>query len=185
MKTKRIVITGGPGTGKTSVIAELENSNFYCFHEVIRSMTKDAMEKENLDDYTTNPLLFVSDPEEFNIQILKYRIQQYVDGNSRSEKSVFYDRGIPDVLAYMDFFKQVYEKKFTDACKKHVYDQVFIFPPWKEIYISDNERFESFEEATQIHESLLHTYQKYGYNCIEVPFGNIKDRTNFIINSMV
>jgi broad-specificity NMP kinase len=45
LKAKRIVITGGPGTGKTSVIAKLEDSNFYCYHEVIRSMTKDVIEK--------------------------------------------------------------------------------------------------------------------------------------------
>ena len=184
MKTKRIVVTGGPGTGKTSVIKYLEAANFYCYHEVIRDMTKNAMEKENITNYETNPLLFVSDPDKFNKKILNGRIQQFKDGDIKTENIVFYDRGIPDVLAYMDFFKQDYADEFMNACTNYVYDQVFIFPPWEEIYVSDNERSESFEEATQIHQNLLHTYQKYGYNCLEVPFGNIEERANFIIKNI-
>ncbi len=184
VKTKKIVVTGGPGTGKTSVIKYLETANFYCYHEVIREMTKSAMEKENIKSYNTNPLLFVSNPEAFNKKILSERIQQFKDGNINPEKIIFYDRGIPDVLAYMDFFKQDYGEEFINACKNYTYDQVFIFPPWEDIYVVDNERSESFEEVIQIHQNLMNTYQIYGYNCLEVPFGNIKTRAEFILKNI-
>ena len=36
MNTKRIVITGGPGTGKSSIINELKQRNYTCFDEVSR-----------------------------------------------------------------------------------------------------------------------------------------------------
>ena len=39
---KRIVITGGPGTGKTALVRELENRGYDCFHEIIREMTEAA-----------------------------------------------------------------------------------------------------------------------------------------------
>lgn len=183
MRTKKIVITGGPGTGKTSVINKLESSNFYCFHEVIRDMTKNAKEKENVINHASNPLLFVSDPDEFNNLIMKGRIQQFKKEIINNKNIAFYDRGIPDVLAYMDFFKQQYKKEFIEACENCIYDQVFIFPPWEDIYVSDNERGESFDESAQIHQNLLHTYKKYGYECIEVPFGTINERTDFIIKN--
>ena len=36
---KKIIITGGPGTGKTSLIEELKKNNFKCFDEISREIT--------------------------------------------------------------------------------------------------------------------------------------------------
>ena len=46
----------------------------------------------------------------------------------------------------------------------------FYYRPWKAIYKTDNERFETFEEAVKIHNHLEQTYKRFGYNIIEVPF---------------
>ena len=35
---KRIVLAGGPGTGKTSVINELKKEKFYCLKEAAREI---------------------------------------------------------------------------------------------------------------------------------------------------
>ena len=35
---KRIVLAGGPGTGKTSVINALKKERFYCFEEAAREI---------------------------------------------------------------------------------------------------------------------------------------------------
>ncbi|MBL0683245.1 AAA family ATPase [Aquimarina mytili] len=185
MTKKRIVITGAPGTGKTSVIIKLEESKFYCFHEVIRTMTQEAKKNNGSNTMVSNPIVSVSDPYEFNTKILNARIQQFKDGLSKDNEVLFYDRGIPDVLAYMDYFEQQYENHFINECKKHVYDHVFILPPWKEIYVSDEERFESFEQAEEIHHHLLNTYTKLGYNCIEVPFGTVTERNTFILKNIL
>ncbi|GAA4271879.1 ATP-binding protein [Aquimarina gracilis] len=184
MTKKRIVITGAPGTGKTSVILKLEEANFFCFHEVIRAMTQEAKKSNGSNSIVSNPIVSVSDPYQFNTTILNARIKQFTDALSKVDDILFYDRGIPDVLAYMDYFDQKYEDHFIDKCKKHVYDHVFILPPWKEIYISDEERFESFEQAEQIHYHLLNTYTDLGYDCIEVPFGTVAERNNFILNNI-
>ena len=59
-----------------------------------------------------------------------------------------------------------------------------MFSPWEEIYTSDNERYETFEQAIAINTFLEKAYQKIGYELILVPFGSIEDRTNFILNSL-
>ncbi|MDF1518279.1 MAG: AAA family ATPase, partial [Lutibacter sp.] len=41
MQTK-IVITGGPGTGKSTVIKELAKRNFTCMPEISREITLNA-----------------------------------------------------------------------------------------------------------------------------------------------
>ena len=185
LSPKRIVITGGPGTGKTSIIKELEKLGYYCFHEIIRSMTFDAKKEGNSEEFVSNPLAFVDDPFLFNQKLLRGRISQFHKAETLQEQFVFYDRGIPDVLAYMDYFKQAFDEEFVAGCSSHKYDQVLILPPWKAIYKSDNERLESFEEAQEIHTHLNNTYKNYGYRPKMVPEGNVEERASYIIKELI
>ncbi|MCB0462430.1 MAG: ATP-binding protein [Flavobacteriaceae bacterium] len=175
MNTKRIVITGGPGTGKTSIINELTKRNFKCLEEISRQVTLQAR-KNGVDQ------LFLKDPLLFSELLLNGRKAQFFEAHDLEDNLVFLDRGIPDVLAYMDFIGDTYADKFTKACEEHKYDQVFILAPWQEIYISDSERYESFDQAIEIHEHLVKTYSRFGYDLIDVPFESVKKRTDFILN---
>lgn len=180
MNPKKIVITGGPGTGKTSVIRHLEVAGYFCFHEIIRTMTQQAKKQGNPKYMLSNPLAFVTDPMEFNLQLLEGRIRQYTQAKDRNEPVVFFDRGIPDVLAYMNYFGQEYGEEFTRASRKYRYDAVIVIPPWESIYISDNERMESFQEATDIHSHLEDTYKNLGYHPLFIPEGSVSERTRVI-----
>lgn len=177
MKTKKIVITGGPGTGKSTLINELKKRGYTCLEEISRQVTLNA-KKDGIDQlFLTNPLLFSE-------LLLKGRHQQYQEADKLNADITFFDRGVPDVLAYMDFIGDTYPPSFINACENAVYDTVFILKPWEDIYISDNERYENFEQALEIHDCLLNTYQKYDYNLIDVPFGSIKNRTDFILKAL-
>ncbi len=174
MKTKKIVITGGPGTGKSSIIEHLINRGFTCLEEISRQVTITA-KKEGIDQlFLTNPLLFSE-------RLLKGRLNQFTDANAYVNETVFFDRGIPDVLAYMDFIGDNYPQHFVDVCKDTIYDAVFILKPWKAIYTKDQERYENFEQALTIHKHLVNTYMNYNYTLIDVPFDTVENRTNFIL----
>lgn len=180
MIPKKIVITGGPGTGKTSIIKALESEGFYCFHEIIRTMTMEAKKEVKDGSLVSNPLAFVSDPNAFNEMLLAGRLEQFLESNKRKEDILFFDRGVPDVLAYMNYFKQEYDANYIKTCEDYKYSQVFILPPWKEIYVSDNERLENFDEAVEIHSHLEKTYTHFGYHIKTVPTGTVADRVSFI-----
>jgi len=180
LKGKRIVITGGPGTGKTAVIDALATQGHYCFQEIIRSMTLEAKKQGGVNQLDTNPLAFVQDSKAFNTELLQGRLQQFKKATELVKELFFYDRGLPDVLAYMDYFKQPYGADFTKTCEANLYDQVFILPPWKAIYVQDSERLESYEQATEIHHCLVKTYTSLGYEMIEVPFANVTERVQFM-----
>lgn len=181
MNTKKIVITGGPSTGKTAVIELLEQKGYRCKEEVIRAMTlaKKAANSELV--FESNPIVSVDDPAAFNQMILHARIAQYESTIEATEALVFFDRGVPDVLAYMDCFNQVYDESFKEACINYKYDFIFLMPPWKEIHVNDSGRFESFDESLRINDCLAHSYASFGYTVQIVPKDTILNRVEFIL----
>lgn len=181
MGLKKIVVTGGPSTGKTSVIQKLEEMEFSCMEEIIRAMT--AKEKKEVV-FKTNPIVSVTDPLKFNLKILGGRIEQYQLAKEKNDEIIFFDRGIPDVLAYMDCFGQYYGQEFKSACQLYRYDFIFLMPPWREIHIEDEQRFETYEESLRIHDCLKNTYETFGYTLIEVPKLSIEKRIDFILQNL-
>lgn len=177
MNTKQIVITGGPGTGKSSIINELLSRGYTCFEEISRQVILEA--RENGVEQ-----LFLTDPLRFSELLLEARLKQFHDSQNAEAPLVFLDRGLPDVLAYMDYANESYPDQFTATCEDHRYGTVFILAPWEAIFISDNERYESFEQAVSIHEQLVNTYRRFGYDLMNVPFESIEERSNFILESI-
>ncbi len=174
---QKIVLIGGPGTGKTSVLNELIKSDYYCMPEISREVTLKA-KKQGIEQ------LFLAEPLLFSTRLLEGREQQFLDAHKSNQKMVFFDRGIPDVHAYMDFLKIDYPSFFLEKSNRYKYDRVFLFSPWEEIYTSDNERYETFEQSLIIDRFLQDTYKELGYSIIPVPFGSVKERTLFIIHSL-
>ena len=174
---QKIVLIGGPGTGKTTIINNLKKKNFFCFDEVSREVISKAQEKGIEQLFLTEPLLFSE-------MLLEGREEQFLNADKTKENIVFFDRGIPDVHAYMNYFKTKYPSLFIEKSLKYKYDLIFHFSPWKEIHVTDKERYETFEESIIIDEFLTKAYTELGYKIINVPFGSIDERTNFILNSL-
>ena len=179
-KPHKIVITGGPGSGKTSVVEALEADGYTCFHEIIRSFTHKAKKGMASAANQNNPIAFVDDSLGFNRKLLEGRLKQYRKSEKVKADLVFFDRGMPDVLAYMEYFKQDYPDNFKQTCLQHRYDRIIILPPWKEIYNTDGERFENWDVAFEIYHYLKNTYTKLGYEVDEIPKGSIADRKEYI-----
>lgn len=174
MQTK-IVITGGPGTGKSTVIEELFKRDFKCMPEISREVTLNAREKGIEQLFLTKPLLFSE-------LLLEGRINQYIEAEKSNNNLVFFDRGIPDVHAYMNYISIDYPSTYIDKSNLFRYEYIFLMPPWEDIYISDNERYENFEQALAIHNHLERTYKDLNYPIIEVPTGTVTFRADFILD---
>ena len=176
MQTK-IVITGGPGTGKSTVITELAKRNFTCMPEISREVTLNARQNGTEQLFLTKPLLFSE-------LLLEGRVNQYLEAETKNSSLVFFDRGIPDVHAYMNYISIDYPKTYVNTSNFYRYNYIFLMAPWEEIYITDNERYENFEQALAIHNHLERTYLSLDYVIIEVPTGTIEERTDFILASI-
>jgi predicted ATPase len=177
LKTKRIVITGGPGSGKTSLIQYFETKGHFCLPEISRDVIRKA-QHEGIDQ------LFLEDPLRFSQLLLEGRMEQYHLASSFKGSFLFYDRGIPDIMAYMDYLHTPYPSHFNESCQQYLYDAVFLLPPWEEIYRQDNERYESYAEAEKIFQFLHRGYEHCGYKVHHVPVGTIEYRSAHILEKL-
>jgi len=173
---KRIVITGGPGSGKTTVIEELSRRGIATMPEISREIIREA-KAQGIDQ------LFLEDPLLFSKRLIEGRIKQFEDAARLNAPVVFFDRGIPDVTAYLRYSNTPVPAEFREITRRYQYDQpVFVMPPWEEIYTTDFERYESFNQAQLIHNKLVNEYMELGYFLIFVPFGTVEKRADFILD---
>lgn len=173
---QKVVITGGPGTGKSSVIAALENQ-YTCMQEVSRSVTRDAQSR-GIDQ------LFLHDPLIFSELLLKERINQYELAEEFADQTIFFDRGIPDIMGYLDYLGVEYPEQFRRESWQRRYDHIFMMPPWKNIYQTDSERYETFEQSLLIFEKLKSTYYGLEYPFEIIPEASVDNRIEFILNAI-
>ena len=175
--SKKIILTGGPGTGKSSLISKLIDDNFICFEEKSRNITAE-FKKEGVNQlFLTNPLLFSE-------KLLEQRISQFKESLKIKNDFIFFDRGIPDIIAYLNFKKNTLNDEFRNACIEYRYDIIFILRPWKKIYKKDLIRYENFDELVKIDKYIYSLYDDLGYTIFEVPTGSLEYRKDFILNTL-
>jgi len=90
LKPKKIVLIGGPATGKTTLIEALKARGYQCMEEISRQITIEA-QKNGVKQ------LFLEDPIWFSQQLLEKRKKQFFESEVLDEDVVFFDRGLPDV----------------------------------------------------------------------------------------
>ncbi|QGG51826.1 AAA family ATPase [Lysinibacillus pakistanensis] len=175
-----IIITGGPGSGKTTLLDELQENNYKYIPEVAREIIQtqvssmgDALPWKNVKKYRD--------------LMLDRSIESFISALSNPQnKPLFFDRGIPDTLAYTQLINLPISKKLESATRKYMYNKrVFILPPWKDIYKTDSERKQDFEEAVATYKIMFETYKHLGYELIKVPKLSVEERASFITENVV
>jgi len=173
IKTSKIVISGGPGGGKTTIINSLKNLGYFCYDEISR----DLIEKSKKNGCQN---LFIENPLRFSKILWEKREEQYK--NSIIQKKydkVFFDRSLLDITSYLEFIGERnlnLEKRIIN----YNYDIVFLIKPTKKFYTKDYSRYENFSESIKIHGILKKNYKKH-FKTIKVPFKKLSKRLNFII----
>lgn len=172
--SKKIIITGGPGTGKTSIIDGLAKKGYTVLPEKARIVIQKQLRAQ------TNKLPWM-DVKGFSILVAEEILL-----DKDKEGLVFMDRGIVDIEAYMQLANVDYDKnQFLNYCKTMNYERiVFHAPFWEEIYATDSERKESKEEAFQISTRIKSLYIERGFDLIDIPKNSLEKRIDFVLSRL-
>ena len=175
-KNNYIILTGAMGAGKTAILNKLKERNYFCISEPAREILKE----QRLIGGAGVP---EKDPELFVQLMLSRMIHQY-ECNLETDKIIFFDRGIPDMTGYSDLLKTNAAPCVNAANEFRYNNTVFFLNGVKDIYTNDDERKVDFNIASGFGISLKKIYPDFGYNLIDVPFGNVEERAEFVLKSV-
>lgn len=168
-----VVITGGPGSGKTSLLDALQRKNYGRSIEAGRGIIQQQVS-------IGGRALPWDDQQLFSELMLSWEMRSY-EMAQQTRGIVFFDRGVPDVAGYLRLLNQpvpVHLRKAIEQLRYH--RQVFIAPPWREIFAQDRERKQDFDEAVRTYEALAATYTECDYDLIELPRASVAERVIFV-----
>lgn len=169
-----IVITGGPGSGKSTLLRALAKEGFAVMPEAGRAIIQSQLKIGGKALPWSDRMLYAE-------LMLMWEMRSYADADRLVEDTVFFDRGIPDVAGYLQLCNlKVPEYAWQAAKQLRYYSTVFIAPPWREIYVNDIERKQSWEEAVATHDMMRKVYENLGYNVVSLPLTSVNERVRFI-----
>ena len=171
------IVTGGPGSGKTSLLEAIRLRGYSCSTEAGRGIIQDQVSIAGQALPWADPILFAE--LMLSWEMRSYHIAQEAAG------PVFFDRGVPDVLGYFRLIGVPAPGHVRKAAQRLRYNPtVFIAPPWPEIFQQDRERKQDFNEAIRTYEAMVATYTELDYRLVEIPLTPVEDRVNFIVEHL-
>lgn len=164
------VITGGPSSGKTTVLNKLAKLGYVIYPEAARVFIDQEMAKgETLKEIR-------DDEAEFQRKVLKIKIE--VEKTAPRDKIVFFDRAIPDSIAYYQICG-LDPKEVLKFCRRKKYRKIFFLEQLP--LDQDYARVEDGKTIKELNSLLKESYKKLGYKVIIVPAVSIKERVKKIL----
>lgn len=171
---QKYIITGAPGTGKTSIINALKKRGYSCVEENSREIIAEQI-------INRGEILPWKNQIAFENLISRKRVKKYE--SITKDEIYFFDRSTIDCIAYLKVNNLEPSEEILEAIKTCKFNSnVFYTPIWKEIYTNDSERKEDIITAKNIENVLLTTYQSFGYTLVEVPKLPVNERAAFILS---
>lgn len=178
-----IVLTGGPGGGKTSVIKALSLRGYPVVEETGRSIIRDRLDR----GLSPRPEPATFARQMFEVDLGHYRrLRAGTTYRCQAGPALtFFDRSFLDSACLIAALDKVYFEQIGETLKNCRFNRrVFITPPWKEIYRNDGERDQTFEEAIASCQTLEAWYREMGYTPVALPLSSVEHRIEFILRTV-
>ena len=169
------VITGGPSSGKTTLITELKKLGHKTIPEAARTIIDSAL----ANGISIEELR--SDEERFQHDIV--RLKKETENANNKNTLTFLDRGVQDTVAYMRYYNFDVDAQLVTLINKSSYKKVFLLEPLP-VFEKDYARTEGKEFADKIHKLIHEVYRESSMEPILVPNVSIKERVKIILSNV-
>lgn len=171
MSSPWYVLTGGPCSGKTTLINEIKDRGYTVMPESARTVIAAGLaEGRDVQE-------IVSDTLALERGIVQHQLE--LVSQAPVHEVVFYDRGIPDNIAYVHRFG-LPDEEFRQATSKVQYRKIFLLDMIE--FSNDTQRYETPEEAAWLHAEIRRTYSELNYEIVDVPVLPISKRADFVLS---
>lgn len=171
----RVVFTGAPGGGKTTVLQALRQRG----HVVMADSARAIIRARKAASLSPRPA-----PVAFAQAILRRDVEQHGEPAANAGP-VFFERGVVDALGMLHELGGLSDGELQQMLVAYPYHpQVFLFPAWEAIHTADAERDQTFEEAMRVCEATRGWYQRCGYDVVQVPETGVAERCNFVLQAL-
>lgn len=168
------VITGASGAGKSTLVAALSELGYATVREAALDVLREQQD-------TGGGLLPWVDRAGFMEEVLARNIDNHRTAQSQAAP-VFFDRGIPECLAWLRLSGLAVAPRHLAAVARHRYaPTVFVAEPWPEVYVQNAERQASFERAARSYEPTVAAYVEAGYGVCVLPKTSVAERVAFVL----
>jgi len=166
------VIAGGPGSGKSTLLRALADSGEICYEESSRVLIREQLARAGL-------LVPWGDLPAFAQECSKRMRAQLAD--SARHGRCFFDRGLPDLIGYLSHGGHRAPDAWRAASRAYA-SVVFFAPSWREIFVNDAERPQSFVEAQELSAHIRRAYEECGFQLVELVKSSVADRRRQVLD---
>lgn len=171
------VISGCSCGGKTSLINALGSRGYNIAHEPGRDVVRQEL------DSGGNALPW-RDPAAFAMKCIALSVERYAVA-TRLNQPVFLDRSLVDAICALEFCAPSLAEPYMGMIDEYRYaSTVFMAAPWSEIFTTDAERRNTFEDAVAEYDRLVEIYALAGYSIQTLPQISVRERIAFVLTHM-
>jgi predicted ATPase len=172
--TNWYVVTGGPGSGKTTTVNILRARGYKTTIEGARHYI-DTLQTDGHDVESARQR-----QEQFQMEVLKLQMRQ--ERSLDPDELIFLDRAIPDALAYFRFRYLALNETLTEALSRVSYRKVFFLECLP--LVRDYARTEDETQQKRLGDLLHEVYHSLPFPVVHVPVMPPEERVDFILANL-
>lgn len=163
---RRVVLSGCSGGGKSALLAELASRGFATVEEPGRRVI--AAERAGGGS---------GFPWEDAVRFADLAFWMAVgDHGAAYEDPTFFDRSALDQAAW---YARTGRKAPGEV--PVYWKDVYMAPPWRDIFSVDADRRHGFDEARDEYEDLMQRFPDWGYHCVTLPRTSVASRADWVL----